>query len=118
MRAVMTPADEAEVIPTDLLPTNEAVRLIPGRVRGKSIHIGTFYRWLDRGWLRGYYVGGLLFVSVAELRRLIRVRQPRRPSGQKGQPGLTVSQQERLTREVLRRHGIELPGATAEPTKG
>lgn len=103
-----------EIIPADLIPTAEAVRLIPGRRRGRSIHLGTLYRWLDRGWLRGYYVGGLLKVSVAELRRLLRVRPPKAPRPGRGAPGMTHAQEARLTADVLARHGMTLPPAPAE----
>lgn len=94
----------------DLLPLCEAVRLIPGRGHGRAIHVATLRRWIARGWVPGYWVGGMLKVSAGELAGVIRQREPTRPSGRKGRPGLTRAQEARRTAETLRRHGMLPPG--------
>src|SRR5690348_2985797 len=78
------PAPDGEAPPDDLCHVTDAVRFIPGKRRGKSVHVATLRRWIAKGWCRAYMIGGLLYVSVAELQELIRVREPTKPRPRPG----------------------------------
>lgn len=101
--------DTHEQLPTDLISTGQAVKLVPGQRPGKSIHLATVYRWILDGRLRSWKVGGRLLVSEAELRALFRpVPARRRPSGENETAAERVTRQQAdaHTRAALKRHGL------------
>lgn len=62
--------------PDDLIPAIEATKLLPSSRTGKRIAVQTVYRWIENGRLRGWRLGGCVFVSRAEARAMLRPIMP------------------------------------------
>lgn len=56
--------------PDDLIPTAEAVKLVPSSRPGKRLALTTMHRWIERGRLRGWRIGRYIFVSRAEFKNV------------------------------------------------
>ena len=93
-------------LPSDLIPVNEAIRLLPGQKPGRTPHIASLYRWVQEGRLRGWKVAGRLVVSRAEVLGLIRPVVPRRPKPGCAAVEATRRQQDAETDRILARFGL------------
>ena len=57
--------------PADLIPVTAARELIPSRKKNRRLDVGTLYRWVQRGYLRGVeVVGGRETLQAEPLRGL------------------------------------------------
>lgn len=92
--------NEHEQLPTDLLHTTAAARLIPGAHPGKTIHVGTLFRWIHEGRLRAWKVCGRVHVSRGELLALVKPVKARAP---RQVPEATRRQVDAETRRILER---------------
>lgn len=92
-----------DAIPKDLLHTTEAVRLLPGGKPGRTLHVGTLFRWIHEGRLRAWKICGRVHVSRAELLALVKPVRPRAP---RQVPEATRAEQATRTRAILQRHGL------------
>lgn len=59
------PTATTPAIPTDLIGLAEAASLLPSRKAGRRLHPVTVFRWIQRGRLEGWRIGGSWFVSRA-----------------------------------------------------
>ncbi len=63
-------------VPEDLIGLAEACRLIPSRKPGRHLSIASLFRWIQRGKIRGWRIGGSWFVSRAAVRALFVPSEP------------------------------------------
>lgn len=63
-------------LPDDLIGLAEACKLMPSRKPGRRLHCVTVYRWITRGKIQGWRIGGHWFVSKAQLLDMARPSVP------------------------------------------
>lgn len=83
-------------VPTDLIGCGKAARIV-------NVSPSTIKRWIDKGRLSAWRVGGRYRVSAAELRGLL-TQVPPPPTSPAA--SLTRRQQDAATRARLARHGL------------
>ena len=86
----------------DLIPINEARRLLPSSQPGKRLALPTLYRWVHSGKLPAVRILGHYYVRRADLLALVEPVQPRRPAERETAPAARA----KWVEEGLRRHGL------------
>jgi hypothetical protein len=104
------PVAVAPVVPDDLLPVAEAAALVrsprPGRDGRHRTSLGTLYRWIAEGRLRGYRrLGRWLMVSRGELLSLVAAVPVRPRALARPTPG-QIAQGRRRSAAVLDAEGV------------
>ena len=91
----------------NLLTVRQAARRIPGRRRGKSIHITAVYRWIQGGvhgvHLAAAQIGGTTYTSVEALQRFSEALTTARQGPGSVKP---LPRRVEAAREELGRHGF------------